>query len=326
MIHKVPPLSLNLIVSQKHSSDISFSSEKKVYKESNSDPEDNLLETQFSPNTKLEDTNNEQEKPAETNHLNGNIPEHSQSEESLHTFNYYQDELSHKISLDNDFYQSDSENIETNDPESSLKEILNNPKPKLTHDLIERPNLQLIDESESSELEWDSGIILHPDSNISEQHLDDKFNPVPDMNFLENFDNEIEEMIRQEVDSFIGLVKFKNSQKEIDPSIEFIDKYLKILLRKMSENEEEMLENINNPAYQDPLGKIAMLQNSEIGKLSKFPVLELILPSELSNELKFELGALEYKSKQIYMQMIFDCVNESLNFIRPFGTNGLPDP
>ena len=63
-----------------------------------------------------------------------------------------------------------------------------------------------------------------------------------------------------------------------------------------------------------------------MGKLSKFPALELILPQHYSSELKEDFNSFETPNKQIYLQMVFDCIPEALNHIRPFALDGLPDP
>ena len=50
------------------------------------------------------------------------------------------------------------------------------------------------------------------------------------------------------------------------------------------------------------------------------------LASMSGTGLKVLFESLEIPSRQIYLQLLFDCVNEALNFIRPFGVTGIPDP
>ena len=141
-----------------------------------------------------------------------------------------------------------------------------------------------------------------------------------------SIDELIPSLLGLEISSYLRLVPFKDHDKEVDPSIDFILGYLEVMSRELKENETEVLEAINTPVYQEPLARLAMLQDSSSPTLCKFPTLELILPPELCSELKVVFQSLEIPSRQIYLQMIFDCVNECLNYIRPFGVHGIPDP
>ena len=135
----------------------------------------------------------------------------------------------------------------------------------------------------------------------------------------------ITELLNQEIDAFLLTISFK-IEKDIDPSNNYLDFYLNSMAKELKDIEDIVLETINTPAYQEPLIKLRILQNTEIGELSKYPNLELVLPFELCSQMKLKLESLEIPARQIYLQMLFDCVNEALNYIRPFGLKGMPDP
>ena len=285
---------------------------------------------------------------------NCELTDRRNSETSLKTFNYYpqNEEITPKDSIDCISFTSDFENhkevpTDFNDPEVNLKNILaRNLDPNRIEELIERPSFNIRIDDDSSEEEWNSQLALYPDSNVSERELEQKLflgqnlsttpldpsftgafsNPYSYQNLANGFEDEIVTIVAKEITSFLELIPFTLLEKEIDSSPEFIYYYLKLLQEEMSKNEEEMLELINTPAYQDPLAKLSSMQNAEVGGFCKFPSLELILLPELCTSLKVQLKTLELPSRQIYLQMIFDCVNEALNYLRPFGTKGLPDP
>ena len=135
----------------------------------------------------------------------------------------------------------------------------------------------------------------------------------------------LQKLIYSEIYSFLRLIPFKKTEREVDSSIEFMIDYLEVMSKELKQNEEEVLDAINTPAYQEPINKLAIIQDFST-VLSKFPTLELILPPDLCSELKVYFHSLELPSRQIYLQMLFDCVNEALNYIRPFGVDGIPDP
>ena len=135
----------------------------------------------------------------------------------------------------------------------------------------------------------------------------------------------VNKIINSEIYSFLRIIPFKDSEREVDSSLEFIIEYLEIMSKELKTNEEEVLDAINTPAYQEPLTKLSIIQDFT-NILSKFPTLELILPPDLCSELKVYFQSLDLPSRQIYLQMLFDCVNEALNYIRPFGVEGIPDP
>lgn len=141
-----------------------------------------------------------------------------------------------------------------------------------------------------------------------------------------NIDETFPDIINQELSLFLRIIPFKNIEKEVDSSIEFVLAYLDSMSKELKDNEAEVLEAINTPVFLEPLSKLALLQDVSIDVLTKFPTLELILPVELCSELKMMFQSLDVPSRQIYLQMLFDCVNEALNYIRPFGINGIPDP
>jgi hypothetical protein len=181
----------------------------------------------------------------------------------------------------------------------------------------------MIRDSDSSDDDGNT-LKLHTDTNISEEKLE-SFS-IQSKPFLSEYDEKIDFLVQSEVENFTECIKFLLDHKEIDVSLQFIEKYLKSMEEKLKLNEEEILELINTPSYQDPNMKLEYLQSSACKVLMKFPTLELILPQDLSSDLKVEFEAMQIPSRQIYLQMIFDCVNEALNHVRPFALYGLPDP
>lgn len=175
------------------------------------------------------------------------------------------------------------------------------------------------------------------DASLSDDYIKSKFSNCPisspyttsprSNNFSEqNIPDIITHIFNLEIDNFIESISFKLKEKDVDPSNDFIEVYLHALLDELQKNEPDMLELINTPAYQDPLTRLMILQNTEVGELSKFPKLELILPFDISARLKFKLGCNTFPYRSIYLQMMFDCINEALNHVRPFGLKGIPDP
>lgn len=142
----------------------------------------------------------------------------------------------------------------------------------------------------------------------------------------EDWSAELSSLVNSEISSYLRIISFKDSEKEVDPSLDYIMEYLNTMANELKENEFEVLEAINTPVYQEPLSRLSTFQDPKTPILSKFPTLELILPPDLCSELKVRFESLELPSRQIYLQMLFDCVNEALNYIRPFGVTGIPDP
>jgi hypothetical protein len=134
-----------------------------------------------------------------------------------------------------------------------------------------------------------------------------------------------QEVLEKELSTFLSLIKFTFKEKEVDPSPECIDWYLKSLFEELYKNEEEFLELANTPSFMDPLSKLALLQNTDVGELPKRPNLEIVLPAEIGCFIKNKVGN-KIKAREIYVTMMFDCVNEALNHVRPFGLKGVPDP
>jgi hypothetical protein len=219
-------------------------------------------------------------------------------------------------------YEDSSELSHLTDPEVSLRRILQSNN-SLQNELIERPENRMIRDSDSSDDDGNT-LKLHTDTNISEEKLE-SFS-IQSKPFLSEYDEKIDFLVQSEVENFTECIKFLLDHKEIDVSLQFIEKYLKSMEEKLKLNEEEILELINTPSYQDPNMKLEYLQSSACKVLMKFPTLELILPQDLSSDLKVEFEAMQIPSRQIYLQMIFDCVNEALNHVRPFALYGLPDP
>ena len=191
------------------------------------------------------------------------------------------------------------------------------PKSPFTSDLFKSYNPYL-DSSSSSDINI---------SNSSSPNLSPK-SPKSNKSSLipEDLSEDILALISSEIYTYLRMIPFKDQEKEVESSLEYLIEYLNVMANELKENESEVLEAINTPVYQDPLSRLQTLQDESLGVLSKFPTLELILPPDLCSELKVKFESLEVPTRQIYLQMLFDCVNEALNYIRPFGVTGIPDP
>lgn len=149
--------------------------------------------------------------------------------------------------------------------------------------------------------------------------------PLGSPNFSYSASDVCNEILENELNLFVQNCKFVLKEKDVDPSIGFIYTYLNTLFDELYLNEEDFLEIVNTPGFIDPLSKLALLQNTDVGELPKRPALEIILPSQTGLAAKEKL-ANGIKAREIYMQLIFDCINEALNYVRPFGLSGVPDP
>ena len=204
-------------------------------------------------------------------------------------------------------------------PEGELKLI------KSPRRLDPEPETQIKEKTGKSEL-FRSFNPLNLDQSSSSEDESPRTLIVPKTLYLgEDPDEIVNKIINSEIYSFLRIIPFKDSEREVDSSLDFIIEYLEIMSKELKANEEEVLDAINTPAYQEPLSKLSIIQDFT-NILSKFPTLELILPPDLCSELKVYFQSLDLPTRQIYLQMLFDCVNEALNYIRPFGVEGIPDP
>lgn len=224
---------------------------------------------------------------------------------------------------------SSSENSsESQNPENLLKNILSRNPPSNPSQIIERPGLILIDDPSSDE-EWNShDLLFYPGSSPASQPTEEKSKIIDNSHsdYMINFEIKIIQLIQDEIKLYLEVIPFSTSEKPVNPKKEFVEDYMRKLEGVIVKNENEILELINTPYYYEPLTKLEKLQITEVGKLEKYPTLELILPPNLGPVLKKQFNAGDIPSKHIYLQMLFDCINESLNHIRPFGLKGLPDP
>lgn len=278
----------------------------------------------------------------------------SQSSDRLRNFNAKYPDITHKISpspeelnkpikskhnIELESSGSSAENIkdhelssedssESQNPEKILRTILSRNPPPMPNVVIERPVFTLISDPGSSDEDLaNRDLGFYPAANLATPKSEDK-TPLPDSStdFLRNFDTKILQLITEEIKLYLETIPFSTSEKPVNPQKSFIEEYIKILEISLIKTEEDTLELINTPSYIEPLLKLEILQTTEIGKLQKYPTLELILPPDLSSDLKKLFNPSEMPSKHIYLQLVFDCINESLNHIRPFGIKGMPDP
>ncbi|OMJ93719.1 hypothetical protein SteCoe_3285 [Stentor coeruleus] len=221
-----------------------------------------------------------------------------------------------------------------------LRNILSRNPPSMPNKTIERPGIILMDDPESSDEEWSRDFNLYPIVNIQTQPQDEKVKIIDSSQNenLNNFDMKIFQLIQDEITLFLETIPFNTIEKPVNPAKDFIEDYVEKFEKALSQDEEDILELINTPFYIDPLTKMEMLQNIEIGSLQKYTVLELFLPQSLTPELKRIAHMQQFreqstqdsqefiKYQSTYLQMLYDCINESFNHLRPFGLKGLPDP
>lgn len=224
--------------------------------------------------------------------------------------------------------------------EAYLQNILSRDPPAMPNKVIERPGIMLIEDPESSDEEWSRDFNLYPIINIQSQPQDEK-NKIIDSSqseYVNNFDIKFFQLIQDEIKLFLDLIPFNTIEKPVNPTKYFIEDYIDKFEKALAQDEENILELINTPFYIDPLTKMEMLQTIEIGSVKKYAVLELFLPQSLTPELKRIAHTQQFreqstqdsqefvKYQSTYLQMLYDCINESFNHLRPFGLKGLPDP
>jgi hypothetical protein len=206
--------------------------------------------------------------------------------------------------------------------------------------IIERPGIILIEDPESSDEEWSRDFNLYPIVNIQSQPQDEKTKIIDSSQneHVNNFDMKIFQLIQDEINLFLEFIPFNTIEKPVNPTKDFIEDYIDKFEKALVQDEENILELINTPFYIDPLTKMEILQTIEIGSVKKYTVLELFLPQSLTPELKRIAHMQRFreqstqdsqefiKYQSTYLQMLYDCINESFNHLRPFGLKGLPDP
>jgi Domain of unknown function (DUF4378) len=263
--------------------------------------------------------------------IHSNRSKNISNELSLHSFqiNIEKKEdlsISEKDSLENDISEISSALL--NNKEGSQLNLLSIIEDKPI-DFIQNLGFNIIANFESpTEKTKTVNIIPNKAPLNSDEQLELKTSncPISSPNLSYSIDDLILEILENEVTQYIQEINFTNKEKDINPNNSFLEFYLNSMANELQNDEEEILEAINTPGYQEPLIKLRVLQQTEVGCLSKFPNLELILPLDLCSQMKSKLKSLGVPARQIYLQMVFDCVNEALNYIRPFGVKGMPDP
>lgn len=150
--------------------------------------------------------------------------------------------------------------------------------------------------------------------------------PISTPEFSINLIEIISEVVESEVDLFESSIKFLNNELCVDPSPDFIINFLKEIFHELKKTEVEVLDIVNTPAFVDPLEKLRILQCSNIGELRKYRELDEMIPQEICEFMQEKFKGDQIWVRKVYVQMLFDCVNECFNIIRPFGRQGLPDP
>lgn len=247
-----------------------------------------------------------------------------------------------KDSLDNFANQEcffSEESFESLTSENLLKSIFSKNSAGISVE-SECPGLIQVENSESSDEEWNRDLPLYMNTFLPSQPQDEKAKIIdgPHYQSISNFDIQIIQIIENEIESFLELVKFNTAEKPINPHKDFIDCYLKKCEEIIVPDEVEILDIVNTPAYIDPLSKLEMLQSSEIFCSLKSQDFEIILPQGINDYFEEPNKIIVFDEnlnsktdlnrhyERIYLQFLYDCTNESLNYIRPFGIKGLPHP
>ena len=218
-----------------------------------------------------------------------------------------------------------SESSNYQEAEDYLKQILERHSsfPSEPLSSLYRPGMLINDRSDSSEEEWNSkNIILYTDTTISEQALETL--EYKQRYFLTDYENQLQSLIKEEIEAFIESVKFNERLREVDPSCDFINKLLGQVFKELEKKEENFLALMNSPILFDPISKLKFLQVAGKGELSKPLQLKEILSSHIKS--RFELNCNLTACQKIYTQMVFACANEAFNTLLPFGVKGYPDP
>ena len=84
------------------------------------------------------------------------------------------------------------------------------------------------------------------------------------------------------------------------------------------------MDAIYTPVGSDLPQRLYVIQSTDIGGLLKVSSLDSILNPEYASYMKKRFNKHSLPARSIYIQMIFDCVNELPNYIRPYGAYGLP--
>lgn len=218
-----------------------------------------------------------------------------------------------------------SESSSYQEAEDYLKQIIERQSsfPSQPLSSLVRPGVLIIDRSDSSEEEWNSkNIILYTDTTISEQALETL--EYKQRYFLSDYEDQLQSLIKEEIQAFLTSVKFNERLKEVDPSLDFINKTMNQVFKELEKNEKNFLALMNSPILFDPIYKLKILQISGKGELSQPLYLKEILPAHFKSPFEFNCNLTV--SQKIYTQMIFACVNEAFNTLLPFGLKGYPNP
>ena len=150
--------------------------------------------------------------------------------------------------------------------------------------------------------------------------------PISSPNLSFNVNDILSEIVETELSYFSRMINFKSNEKQVDPSLIYVEKVVQSLFKELKKNEADFLDIINTPGFTDPLAKLQLLQGSNVGELKKSFDLEIMIPQEICDIIQQILANEQFRGRKIYIQMVFDCVNEVFNYIRPFGIWGVPDP
>lgn len=150
--------------------------------------------------------------------------------------------------------------------------------------------------------------------------------PISSPNISFNINDILSEILDSEIILFSNSTNFKPNEKQVDPTLSFIENIVSCLFKEFKRNEADFLDIVNTPGFTDPLSKLQTLQNTNVGELRKTIDLETMIPQEICEIIQYKLANEQFRGRKIYIQMVFDCVNEAFNYIRPFGLRGVPDP
>lgn len=138
------------------------------------------------------------------------------------------------------------------------------------------------------------------------------------------YEQETTFILKEEIARFLQITSFNKKEPAVDPTLDLIYIYIRELSFLILPREEEFLDQVNTPFEPDPLQVLRSLQKSQLRQFSKPPQFELLIDPQISDILKIKLDPKSVTCKGIYLQMVFDCLNEGLNYIRPYGILGIP--
>lgn len=305
---KVPKKVEKVLMSTFHSiiksKNPSFSVESEIFSELTEKLKDSI-ESQYSDSDFSEEVSNKSVQLVSNLDINEGKPDFSEDFQ----------EINQDLYLNNP-QDEEPGSSEYSDPEESLKTILQQSSNTGIFNFIERPCVILIKTPE----------ISVSDSN-SEVSLQSSAYSKPDSPKPLDFDSELTNILKSEIEFFLESVSFSSRLKEIDPSSDFIQFVFSVIQKVSKKHEKKILSELNSAFGEVPLEKLERIQLAENGAIVAGFSYELLLDDEVEKGIQTELKIEDGQGiKNFYFRLVFEAVNEALNWVRPFGFRGMPDP